>query len=387
MNRETNKATGVLACVLIMISASIPAGAFARQNVRSRSPQSHMTTEWQVSPSLKFDLLCFLNVLTGDPFYLGHYQKEFDHFDQKLTPKTKAALANLKRKLKDENGNIVSAFLSLHFSAADDETIPDMLRTLAWPEQMKSNLKKTIYFDERGWRLFESVRGDLKTILLFLEEIGFSDYWKANVAPLVNKRILSLQKDLTRFNVIGEVERHVGLPFSSNRITVYLLYFSRPHGIRITGTRFIADVSYPLPIIVQNAVHEMLHPPYNLKGNRRLREALNTLKSDSFLMDKILNHNRSFGYNSFESFIEEDCVRALEQIITEKMNIGREPRQRWKDEDDGMHVLAVVLYNLMKRLRYDPSDQPFADFMTRIMASGDLKAGNIQPIYNSFYQQ
>ena len=370
-----------------MICARIPTGAFASQNDRKLSPQSHLTTEWQVSPSFKFDLLCFLNVLTGDPFYLSHYQKEFDHFAPKLTPQTKAALANLKRKIKDDNGNIVSAFLSLHFSATDDETIADMLRTLARPEQMKSNLKKTVYFNEGGWRLFASVRGDLKIILSFLDEIGFSDYWKANVYPLVNKRVLTLEKDLTRFNVISEVEKHVGLPFSTNRITVYLLYFSRPHGMRITEARFIVDVSYPLAVIVQNAVHEMLHPPYNLKSGRRLREALNTLKSDSFLMDKILNHNRSFGYNSFESFVEEDCVRALEQIITEKMNISREPRQRWRDEDDGMHVLAVAVYSLMKRLRYDPNDQPFAEFMTSVIASGELKPGNIQPIYNSFYQQ
>jgi hypothetical protein len=381
-----NKTSFLLACVLIMIGASIPPAAFASQSGSRRSPQSHLTTEWEVSPSFKFDLLCFLNVLTGDPFYLSHYQKEYDHFAPQLTPKTKAALANLKRKIKDENGNIVSAFLSLHFSATDDETIADMLRTLARPEQMKSNLKKTTYFDEGGWRLFTSARGDLKIILSSLDEMGFSDYWKANVYQRVNKRILTLEKDLTRFNVIGEVERHVGLPFSSNRITVYLLYFSRPHGIRITGTRFIVDVSYPLSVIVQNAVHEMLHPPYNLKGDRRLREALNTLKSDGFLMDKILNHNPSFGYNSFEGFIEEDCVRALEQIITEKMNIGREPRQRWRDEDDGMHVFAVALYSLMKRLHYDPNHQPFAEFLTSIIASGDLKPGKIQPIYNSFYQ-
>src|SRR5687767_6841215 len=230
-----NKTSFLLACVLIMIGASIPPAAFASQSGSRRSPQSHLTTEWEVSPSFKFDLLCFLNVLTGDPFYLSHYQKEYDHFAPQLTPKTKAALANLKRKIKEENGNIVSAFLSLHFSATDDETIADMLRTLVRPEQMKSNLKKTIYFDEGGWRLFASVRGDLKIILSSLDEIGFSDYWKANVLPLVNKRILILEKDLSRFNVISEVEKHVGLPFPSNRITVYLLYFSRPHGIGSRG--------------------------------------------------------------------------------------------------------------------------------------------------------
>lgn len=330
-------------------------------------------------------MLCFLNVLTGDSFYLGHYQKHYDYFAPKLTTATKAALANLKRKLKDENGNIVSAFLSVHFSATEDQTISEMLLTLSKPGEMKSNLKKTVYFDERSWRLFEFVRVDLKVVLEFLEEQGFADYWRINLLPGIQKRALALQEDLAKFNVIPEVERCTGFQLSSNRITIYLLRFAWPHGIRITGTRFVADVSYPLDVIAQNAIHEMLHPPYRLKDDDRLRKALDTLKSDSFLMDKVTNHNRSFGYNSFESFVEEDCVRALEQIITEKMGVARDARQRWRAEDDGMHVLAVALYTLMKKTNYKSSNESFANFISRNIASGELKPGRIRAIYDSFY--
>ena len=101
--------------------------------------------------------------------------------------------------------------------------------------------------------------------------------------------------------MVTEVERHLGFSLGSNTITIYLLYFARPHGIRVTGARFIADSSYPFPVVLQNAVHEMMHPPYHLSGDIELTTALAKLKADAFLMDKVLNHNPSFGYNSFEA--------------------------------------------------------------------------------------
>ena len=44
------------------------------------------TTDWEIKPSLKYDALCFLNVMTGDEFYLTYFQKEYDKFKDILTP-------------------------------------------------------------------------------------------------------------------------------------------------------------------------------------------------------------------------------------------------------------------------------------------------------------
>ncbi|MEZ4690593.1 MAG: hypothetical protein R3A12_10575 [Ignavibacteria bacterium] len=52
--------------------------------------------------------------------------------------------------------------------------------------------------------------------------------------------------------------------------------------------------------------HEMMHPtPFDLKNDTLLIESINKLKSEEFFMDKVLNHNPSFGYNSLEGFVEE----------------------------------------------------------------------------------
>lgn len=373
-----------LLIVALLCSAS-PHHTISNAQVRSDGAGLHGTTEWRVQPSFLFDTVCFMNVLTGDSFYTRLYENEYAWFEPQLTPPVRAALSNLKRKVKDENKNIISAFLALHFSATDDQTLDDMLATLKNSKRMKENLKKTDYYSESGWNLFESVRGDLQTVLLHLKAIRFDDYWRQNILPKVREKAATIEKDLSRYNVVGEVESLLGFPLSSNSVTVYLLYYSRPHGIRLTGTRFIADTAYPFRIVLQNAIHEMLHPPYRPGRDKELRKALDSLRADAFLMDKVRNHNPSFGYNSFESFVEEDCVRALDQLISERFKIETEARRRWREEDDSMHVFAVALYSTMRRENFSGGRETFRDFLLRMIRSGRLAAGTIKPLYEDFY--
>ena len=104
-------------------------------------------------------------------------------------------------------------------------------------------------------------------------------------------------------------------------------------------------------------------------------------------MDKVLNHNPSFGYNTFESFVEEDCVQALDQVTSEKLKIAIDPRKRWKESDDGMHDLAVALYSLMKKYKFSESREGFRNFMVRMIRSGELSPGKIRTLYELFYRK
>jgi len=65
----------------------------------------------------------------------------------------------------------------------------------------------------------------------------------------------------------------------------------------------MTDVAWPFSIVLCNAVHEMMHPPYDLTTDSELRETSNLLKADEFLLDKVEHHNLSFGCNSFEGFL------------------------------------------------------------------------------------
>lgn len=378
---------GVILVLIMLLSScsDINTKSTSTTNRLQQSTNWHLSADWQVHPSFKYDVLCFLNSLTGDPFYLKYYQDEYAKFEPKLTPAARKAIAGL-RKWKEQNKKIISAFLTLYFSATDDETLDDMLATLDNSKTMQRNLKATPYYNFFSWLFhYNPIRDELKIIFLFLKDIGFESYWKENIRPQVLKKIAKIGPELHNYNVITEVEQFLGHPLASNQITVYLLYYTQPHGMKITGTRFITDVSYPVSIVVSNAVHEMMHPPYDFDGDKELRTALNRLKKDAFLMDKVSNHNPSFGYNSFEGYIEENVVRALDQIINERLGIAKDARKRWKEDDEGMHVFAAALYHTMKEEKYNQKNLRLRDFLINMINTGKLGPGQIEKVYNNFY--
>ena len=73
----------------------------------------HTTTQWVVSPSLKYDALCALDMLSGDPFYLKFYRDDYNRLAPRLTPQEKNDFVAIKRIIKDKNKGIVSADLAL----------------------------------------------------------------------------------------------------------------------------------------------------------------------------------------------------------------------------------------------------------------------------------
>ena len=199
--------------------------------------QTDPVTKWNIKPSFKFDVLCLLNTLTADPYYLKYYQEEYDKFKDNLTPEVVSALSELKRKLKDENGRIISAYLCLHFSVYEEESLDDMIAWLDKEEEIMERFKKTPYYSEDAWGIFAASLPELKIILPFLKEINFPAYWEKNILPKVTEKIDELNNSMGQNDVIKEVESYLGKKFESDTITIYVLYFSQPHGIKITGTR------------------------------------------------------------------------------------------------------------------------------------------------------
>lgn len=335
-------------------------------------------TNWQIQPSFKYDVLCFLNTLTADSFYLTYYKDEYSKFQPKLTDKVKKSLAHLKKVIKDENGGIISANLCLYFSATDDSTLEQMKQTVQNNSTMKSNFMNTPYYSDDDWKIFESVKNDLSDIFDFLMDIDFYTYWKTNILPKVESKIAETEPNLPNYDVIRENEFYLGFKLPSNTITIYMLNYSQPHGIKITGTRFLTDIAWPFNIVLRNAVHEMMHPPYDYKNDSGLRDAIETLKNDDYFMDKVLHHNASFGYNSLDGFVEEDCVQALDQTINEKLGVAYDAKLRWQRSDDGMHVLAMTLYTMIKEHGYDKTGGNFRDFFVNLINSGKLRPGTIK---------
>jgi hypothetical protein len=102
-------------------------------------------------------------------------------------------------------------------------------------------------------------------------------------------------------------------------------------------------------------------------------------------MDKVEHHDTSFGYNTLEGLEEEDCVQALEQVIAEHFGMGGDPRAYWKEQDGGIHVLAVALYSLMSQEKFLEKKEAFPQFLSRQIRTGALSNGNIKKLNNAFF--
>lgn len=361
------------------------AAAGCAGNTPKPGPQFHQTTVWDVQPSFKYDMFCFLNILTGDPFYTKFYKKTYAHFEPMLTPEVKTALAAIKRSIKDEGGGIVPARLNLFYSVIPADDLDSLIAVTRDIAPLQEALEKTQYYDPKTWQTVNQVRPQLITVFEFLKQIHFRQYWETQVRPDLVKISASNRDWLQKYNIVPLEEGVLGHPMKSNVVHVYMLHYIVPHGMRITGTRFLTGDIYPKHIVLMNAMHEMLHPPYDWDHDKTLREALETLKQDPFLMQRVEHHNTSFGYNTFEGFVEEDVVQASDQLVGEAAGRALEPKKRWINSDDGMHVLAVALYELAHQEHYDLRKESMRDFIVRMVKAGKLVPGRIEPEYHKLY--
>lgn len=352
---------------------------------------SHPTTSnirsstWQFEPSLPYDALCLLGILTGDPFYLVHYQETYDLFAPQLPPDAKKALKSLKYAIKDEYKGIISAFLTLYFSVTHSETLDDLLGHVEDSMQLHAGLKKSAYYTQGGWLLFEKIRPDLDTLLHFLQSVEFDTYWKAKVRSLILEKIDHIRPMIHEFNILDPIRKALGFHFPANTIVVYLLYYIAPHVIKLDGTQSLNDFANPPKVIVRTTVHELMHPPYNWDADNLLRASLEQYQQDDFVMESVLHHNPAFGYNTFAAYVEENVVQALDQTINDAFGIAIDPRERWRRADDGMHRLAVAFYAVMKKHDFLNAGITIRDFLVKLIDSGELAAGRVKPIYDNFY--
>ncbi len=375
--------------VFAMLGSVLGGSAVAQRTRHPAAPRPeepfHATTQWVVSPSLKYDALCALDMLSGDPFYLKFYRDDYNRLVRRLTPQEKNEFVIIKRIIKDKNKGIVSADLALILSVEPGDRLDDILIALDKPNEIRDRLRATPYYSEPNFSEFMQVRPHLIAAIRALKRIGFDDDWNQHIRPQIVARMSHLQPELSHYNIVPLQERALGHRLPDNRIQVYLLYYSEPHGIKITGTRFLTHVSYPFEIVLHNAVHEMMHPPYSL-DDPKTHEAVEALRHDPFLMEKVLHHNPSFGYNEFEGFVEEDCVQALEQSITQSLGLKDDEQEYWRIQDAGMHVLAIALYELMAHGQFHPGES-FSAFFQRMIFTGELNNQRLIELNRKFWSE
>jgi hypothetical protein len=80
-------------CLLILCTAQITHA----HRLTAETVPVHNHTDWQLNPSLKYDTLCLLNALSGDPYYLHYYRAEYEHFYSLFTSEEQASAITQNR--------------------------------------------------------------------------------------------------------------------------------------------------------------------------------------------------------------------------------------------------------------------------------------------------
>lgn len=333
--------------------------------------QTPIRTRWAVKSSEGLDALAILGPLSGKPFYARYYEAEMAAFKPRLPAPAMEALMGLHAD-SDAAGGLLWPSLTLLFSGGPTATLGDLMTSLQDAERrLKPSYQASVYWDAGEWSRFLAGRDRLRLVLAGLGEAGFAKFRKDLAEAPAARRIAELNLLLARLDIIAEQERLLGRTLDP-RIDIDLSWFCRPHGVKMQGQRFIAHVGASDQVMVLNAAHEILHPPFDMAGPTA-KACLAVLEKDALLARILAEKDKATGYNELEGILDEDTCQALDQIIQERLGyVVRPAAERWTRNDQGMHVLAAGLYGLLKADGYDRTGGNLEAWMSAAARDGKL---------------
>ena len=326
-------------------------------------------TRWNVHTCSGLDAVVFIGALAGNKLQHEHYRSDVKRIRSQFDQKALEALERLAEFAKI-SGTLIGPNLALLFSAGPIDTLDDVIQSARAPDvRLRPNLEKSQYWDHREWEWYrDETMPDVLTVLLALRDAGFESYWRKKAEPKLELRVGLTRDYLQRFDIIPEQERLLGRRLNPE-IDVLLLYFSKPYGIRVTGQRFASHYSYPMDVQLRTATHEMFHPPFD-RGDMSIYTALEELRSDPWMMSIVQDHDPALGYNTFPELLDESSTQALDQIVANRMGFGWGPGSRWRTTDDGMHMLAAAIYQMLREERFDHSGGDYSEWLVSAIERG-----------------
>ena len=355
------------------IAASLGTAALAVPTIASAQNQRPpMRTQWKVRASEGFDALAFLGPLAGGELYLPYYQADVDAFAPRLSAEARTEIPALSREANDAGFGLLGPVLSLIFSGGDDSSLDALIAAAAAPEtRLLPAYRASSNWNEKDWAWFAAHAPRVKAVLEAMRDAGFAAFRTERIAALEG-RIIQLQADLGAYDVIRLHEKLTGRTFDP-QIEVVLLQFCKPHGIKVQGQTFLQAADWNTAITVRNAGHEMLHPPVAMDG-AAAKAALAIFAKDPLIPRVVAEHDPKWGYTTLEGLLNEDLAQALDQLIAEALGVARNPADRWRKADDGIHVLAGAFYGMLRQDKWIETGGSIETWL-----AGAAKTGRLAP--------
>jgi hypothetical protein len=354
--------------VTVLASALLP--DILRPARAQSKPSSH--THWRVRASVGFDAISFLGPLSGGSLYTEYYGAEAAEFAPRLPAEVRADIPKLWAAATTDGFGLLGPNLDVFLSTGgNDASIDTILAALEDPEtRILPPYRASQYWNVKDWSWFKGAIPRLQRIFAGMREAGFADFRAKRAGAALDARVAEVQRALDGFDVINWQEKFTARRFDPN-IEVVLLLFSKPHGIKVQGQTFLQAFDYDTATTVRIAAHEMLHPPVPMDGDAA-KDALTVLGSDPLIMKIVREHDPKWGYTSLAGMFNEDLVQALDQMISEALGVARNPADRWRASDDGMHVMAAGFYGLLREDHWQVSGGNLEQWLQAVTASGRL---------------
>lgn len=330
-------------------------------------------TRWKVRASEGFDAIAFLGPLSGTQLYLDFYGEDAAAFAPRLPEPVRADAARLWNDASADGFGLLGPNLQVLFSAhGHDATLDTLLAALRSRQaSILPSYRASSYWSESDWAWFDRQAPRLDALFSALRDAGFATFRQERIGPDLDRRIAEVGRALAGFDVISWQEKLTGRSFDPE-IQIVLLQFSKPHGIKVQGQTFLQAADYDTATTVRIAAHEMLHPPLPMDGPAATA-ALAAFARDPLVMKIVREHDPRWGYTTLKGLVDEDLVQALDQLISEALGVARNPADRWRRSDDGMHVVAAGLYGLLRQDRWIEHGGSIEDWLARAVREGRLK--------------
>jgi hypothetical protein len=329
-------------------------------------------TRWSVRPSAGLDAISFLQPLSGRSLYTEAYAEELKTFAPRLPPEVRAEVPRLWAEAEKAGVGLLAPELDVVFSSGrNGETLDAVLAALEAPERtLLPAYRESPYWEQETWTWLMGACGRLTTVFRAMRTAGFVRFREQRAGRALAERVTSVHRDLDGFDVIAWEEKLTGRTFDPT-INIVLLLFCKPHGIKVQGQTFLQAYDYDIPTTVRIAAHEMLHPPVPMDG-AAARAALGVISKDPLLTRIVRDHDPRWGYTTLEGLLNEDLCQALDQLISEALGVGRNPADRWRASDDGMHVLAAGFYAYLRADRWEERGGSIEKWLAEAVAGGRL---------------
>lgn len=305
--------------------------------------------------SYNLDIVCFLNALSSDYYYVSRHKEAYDYFYPLLSKNIKA---KIKRLVKWNNSPMFAPTFTLLISTVPSFSDMNIYNLLEARSEIKEGISRTPYnfTDSEFDKIFGRFSDTVIPLIHELENNGFKDYWNTVKLPIIQNKIFELEPYFTQYNLealIGEFKN-----FESDEMDVYICSFANPHGIKLCGNTLLSDVSYNKETILANMTHEVFHPPYDYD---KVKEYVDILAKEAFVIKAYHEQNSVSGYFDMAGFIEEHIVEAIGTYIVYTLGIEKEPYEYFKVHDGGTHVLSPLFFKYILDNKRNP-EQSMNDF-------------------------